>query len=156
MGSYKIVNNQRTVIIYSQGLTTSLYYSGSGELNLYKSHMKYNENYCEFLGKMREDIYEQFGESPYSDIDKQIMYLLSDGDFEYFVFNFDTWTNSVKAVSIVAKELPSFTNAETNEYLNSAYYVYEKVQQINNMLMLIHKLMTKQLHESFGIHIHVS
>lgn len=84
MGSYKIVNNQRTVIIYSQGLTTSLDYSGSGELNLYKSHMKYNENYCEFLGKMREDIYEQFGKSPYSDIDKQIMYLLSDGDFEYF------------------------------------------------------------------------
>lgn len=43
MGSYKIVNNQRTDIVYSQGLTTSLNYSGSGELNLYKSRMKYSE-----------------------------------------------------------------------------------------------------------------
>lgn len=83
-------------------------------------------DYCEFLGKTREEIYEQFGKSPYSDTDKQIMYLLSDGDFGYLVFNFDTWTNSVKAVSVVAKESPSFTNAEMKEYLNSAYYVYEK------------------------------
>lgn len=50
MGSYKIVNNQRTDIVYSQGLTTSLNYSGSGELNLYKSRMKYSEIYSdEFL-----------------------------------------------------------------------------------------------------------
>ena len=50
MGSYKIVNNQRTDIVYSQGLTTSLNYSGSGELNLYKSRMKYSETYSdEFL-----------------------------------------------------------------------------------------------------------
>lgn len=50
MGSYKIVNNQRTDIVYSQGLTTSLNYSGNGELNLYKSHMKYSETYSdEFL-----------------------------------------------------------------------------------------------------------
>ena len=50
MGSYKIVNNQRTDIAYSQGLTTSLNYSGSGELNLYKSRMKYSETYSdEFL-----------------------------------------------------------------------------------------------------------
>ena len=50
MGSYKIVNNQRTDIVYSQGLTTSLNYSGSGELNLYKSCMKYRETYSdEFL-----------------------------------------------------------------------------------------------------------
>lgn len=50
MGSYKIVNNQRTDVVYSQGLTTSLNYSGSGELNLYKSRMKYSETYSdEFL-----------------------------------------------------------------------------------------------------------
>ena len=50
MGSYKIVNNHRTDIVYSQGLTTSLNYSGSGELNLYKSRMKYSETYSdEFL-----------------------------------------------------------------------------------------------------------
>ena len=50
MGSYKIVNNQRTDIVYSQGLTTSLNYSGSGELNLYKSRMNYSETYSdEFL-----------------------------------------------------------------------------------------------------------
>lgn len=50
MGSYKIVNNQRTDIVYSQGLTASLNYSGSGELNLYKSRMKYSETYSdEFL-----------------------------------------------------------------------------------------------------------
>lgn len=50
MSSYKIVNNQRTDIVYSQGLTTSLNYSGSGELNLYKSRMKYSETYSdEFL-----------------------------------------------------------------------------------------------------------
>lgn len=50
MGSYKIVNNQRTDIVYSQGLTTSLNYSRSGELNLYKSRMKYSETYSdEFL-----------------------------------------------------------------------------------------------------------
>ena len=50
MGSYKIVNNKRTDIVYSQGLTTSLNYSGSGELNLYKSRMKYSETYSdEFL-----------------------------------------------------------------------------------------------------------
>lgn len=50
MGSYKIVNNQRTDIVYSQGLTTSLNYSGNGELNLYKSRMKYSETYSdEFL-----------------------------------------------------------------------------------------------------------
>ena len=50
MGSYKIVNNQRTDIVYSQGLTTSLNYSGNGELNLYKSRMKYGETYSdEFL-----------------------------------------------------------------------------------------------------------
>lgn len=50
MGSYKIVNNQRTDIVYSQGLTTSLNYSGNGELNLYKSRMKYSEIYSdEFL-----------------------------------------------------------------------------------------------------------
>lgn len=50
MGSYKIVNNQRTDIVYSQGLTRSLNYSGSGELNLYKSCMKYSETYSdEFL-----------------------------------------------------------------------------------------------------------
>lgn len=50
MGSYKIVNNQRTDIVYSPGLTTSLNYSGSGELNLYKSRMKYSETYSdEFL-----------------------------------------------------------------------------------------------------------
>lgn len=50
MGSYKIVNNQRTDIVYNQGLTTSLNYSGSGELNLYKSRMKYSETYSdEFL-----------------------------------------------------------------------------------------------------------
>lgn len=50
MGGYKIVNNQRTDIVYSQGLTTSLNYSGSGELNLYKSRMKYSETYSdEFL-----------------------------------------------------------------------------------------------------------
>lgn len=50
MGSYKIVNNQRTDIVYSQGLTSSLNYSGSGELNLYKSRMKYSETYSdEFL-----------------------------------------------------------------------------------------------------------
>lgn len=50
MGSYKIVSNQRTDIVYSQGLTTSLNYSGSGELNLYKSRMKYSETYSdEFL-----------------------------------------------------------------------------------------------------------
>ncbi len=78
-------------------------------------------DYCEFLGKTREEIYEQFGKSPYSDTDKQIMYLLSDGDFGYLVFNFDTWTNSVKAVSVVAKESPSFTNAEMKEYPHSAY-----------------------------------
>lgn len=42
-------------------------------------------DYCEFLGKTREEIYEQFGKSPYSDTDKQIMYLLSDGDFGYLV-----------------------------------------------------------------------
>ncbi len=50
LGSYKIVNNQRTDIVYSQGLTRSLNYSGSGELNLYKSCMKYSETYSdEFL-----------------------------------------------------------------------------------------------------------
>ena len=50
MGSYKIVNNQRTDIVYSQGLTTSLNYSGNGELNLYKSRVKYSETYSdEFL-----------------------------------------------------------------------------------------------------------
>lgn len=50
LGSYKIVNNQRTDIVYSQGLTRSLNYSGSGELNLYKSRMKYSETYSdEFL-----------------------------------------------------------------------------------------------------------
>ena len=50
MGSYKIVNNQRTDIVYSQGLTTSLNYSGNGKLNLYKSRMKYSETYSdEFL-----------------------------------------------------------------------------------------------------------
>lgn len=50
MGSYKIVNTKRTDIVYSQGLTTSLNYSGSGELNLYKSRMKYSETYSdEFL-----------------------------------------------------------------------------------------------------------
>lgn len=47
MGSYKIVNNQRTDVVYSQGLTTSLNYSGSGELNLYKSRMKYSETYSD-------------------------------------------------------------------------------------------------------------
>lgn len=50
LGSYKIVNNQRTDIVYSQGLTRSLNNSGSGELNLYKSRMKYSETYSdEFL-----------------------------------------------------------------------------------------------------------
>lgn len=47
LGSYKIVNNQRTDIVYSQGLTRSLNYSGSGELNLYKSRMKYSETYSD-------------------------------------------------------------------------------------------------------------
>ena len=83
-------------------------------------------DYCDFIGKTREEIYEQFGNSPYSDTDKQIIYLLSDGDFGYLIFNFDTWTNIVKAVSVVAKEKPSFTNAEMKAYLNSAYYYYEK------------------------------
>lgn len=83
-------------------------------------------DYCEFLGLGREDIYEKFGRSPISDTDEQISYLLSEGDFRYLDFKFDTWTGLVKAVSVVAKEDPSFTNNEMRTYLNSAYYVYEK------------------------------
>lgn len=83
-------------------------------------------DYCDFIGLGREEIYNTFGKSPYSDTNKQIMYLLSEGDFGYLVFNFDTWTDKVKAVSVVAKENPLFTNDEMRTYLNSAYYVYEK------------------------------
>ena len=83
-------------------------------------------DYCDFLGLGREEIYDMFGKSPYSDTNKQIMYLLSEGDFGYLVFNFSTWTDKVEAVSVVAKEKPSFTNDEMRAYLNSAYYAYEK------------------------------
>ena len=83
-------------------------------------------DYCEFLGTGRDEIYNKFGQLPYTDTDKQIMYLLSEGDFGYLVFNFDTWTDQVNAVSVMAKENPSFTNDEMQEYLNSTYYIYEK------------------------------
>lgn len=83
-------------------------------------------DYCEFLGFEREEIYGTFGNSPLLDTDEQIIYNLSEGDFGYLVFRFDTWTDKVKAVSVTANENPSFTDSEMREYLNSAYYVYEK------------------------------
>lgn len=83
-------------------------------------------DYCDFLGLERDEIYEKFGKSSYSDTDKQIMYLLSEGEFEYLVFKFDTWTGKVNTVSVTAKENPSFTNDEMKTYLNLEYYAYEK------------------------------
>ncbi len=45
--SYKIVNNQRTDIIYSDALTTSFDYSGKGSINLYKKYVNYEETYSD-------------------------------------------------------------------------------------------------------------
>lgn len=83
-------------------------------------------DYCEFLGLDRDDIYEKFGKSPFSDTEEEIIYLLGEGDFKWLFFDFDTWTGLVKSVSVLAKEETSFTNEAMREYLNSAYYVYEK------------------------------
>ena len=45
--SYKIINNQRTDIIYSDALSTSFDYSGKGNINLYKTNMNYEEIYSD-------------------------------------------------------------------------------------------------------------
>lgn len=47
MKSYKIVNNQRTDIIYSEALTKSIDYSGTGNINLYDAYMNYEETYTD-------------------------------------------------------------------------------------------------------------
>lgn len=49
MKSYKIVNNQRTDIIYSEVLTASSEYSGKGSINLYNNHMNYEETYSDAM-----------------------------------------------------------------------------------------------------------
>lgn len=83
-------------------------------------------DYCDFLGADRNEIYAEFGNSPILDNDKQIVYLLSEGDYEYLFFNFDNWTGKVKAVAVVAKDGCSFTDDEMRKYLSYAYHAYEK------------------------------
>lgn len=84
-------------------------------------------DYCKFLGLGRNEIYEKFGNSPTTESDERMIYMLSEDDFEYIAFSFDSWTNKVNIVTTKIKDTSSLTNEAITIYLNSKYYSYGRL-----------------------------